>query len=92
MADMNLALASSVDLDAVRKNNDRIENLSDVVIFLYRDEYYNFREDDDIHPKGEAEVIVAKNKFGTCGIIHTTFRANIPKFYPDLRSKYFDVF
>ena len=31
MADMNLALASSVDLDAVRKNNDRIENLSDVV-------------------------------------------------------------
>ena len=31
MADMNLALASSVDLEAVRKNNDRIENLSDVV-------------------------------------------------------------
>ena len=31
MADMNLTLASSVDLDAVRKNNDRIENLSDVV-------------------------------------------------------------
>ena len=31
MADMNLALASSVDLDAVRKNNDRVENLSEVV-------------------------------------------------------------
>lgn len=31
MADMHLALASSVDLDAVRKNNDRIENLSNVV-------------------------------------------------------------
>lgn len=31
MADMNLALASSVDLDAVRKNNDRVENLSGVV-------------------------------------------------------------
>ena len=31
MADMNLALASSVDLEAVRKNNDRVENLSGVV-------------------------------------------------------------
>lgn len=31
MADMNLALASSVDLEAVRKNNDRVENLTDVV-------------------------------------------------------------
>lgn len=31
MADMNLALASSVDLEAVHKNNDRIENLTEVV-------------------------------------------------------------
>ena len=36
MADMNLALASSVDLEAVRKNNDRIENLSDVVRSMVR--------------------------------------------------------
>ena len=75
------------------RESGAIENISDVVIFLYRPEYYNFMEDDDeLRKKGEAEVIVAKNMFGTCGIIHTTFRANIPKFYPDLRSKYFDVF
>lgn len=75
------------------RESGAIENISDVVIFLYRPEYYNFMEDDDeLRKKGEAEVIVAKNKFGTCGIIHATFRANIPKFYPDLRSKYFDVF
>lgn len=75
------------------RESGAIENISDVVIFLYRPEYYNFMEDDDeLRKKGEAEVIVAKNKFGTCGIIHTTFRASIPKFYPDLRSKYFDVF
>ena len=75
------------------RESGAIENISDVVIFLYRAEYYNFMEDDDeLRKKGEAEVIIAKNKFGPCGIIHATFRANIPKFYPDLRSKNFDVF
>ena len=73
------------------RDSGSIENLSDVVIFLYRDEYYNFREDDDIHPKGEAEVIIAKNKFGACGLINLTFKSNIPKFYQD-RGANFDVF
>ena len=73
------------------RDSGSIENLSDVVIFLYRDEYYNFREDDDIHPKGEAEVIIAKNKFGACGYIYLTFKSNIPKFYQD-RGANFDVF
>ena len=72
------------------RDSGSIENLSDVVIFLYRDEYYNFREDDDIHPKGEAEVIIAKNKFGACGYIYLTFKSNIPKFYQD-RGANFDV-
>lgn len=31
MADMNLALASAVNLEAVQKNNERIENLTQVV-------------------------------------------------------------
>lgn len=73
------------------RDSGSIENLSDVVIFLYRDEYYNFREDDDIHPKGEAEVIIAKNKFGACGSINLTFKSNIPKFYQD-RGANFDLF
>lgn len=73
------------------RDSGSIENLSDVVIFLYRDEYYNFRENDDIHPKGEAEVIIAKNKFGACGYINLTFKSNIPKFYQD-RGANFDVF
>ena len=73
------------------RDSGSIENLSDVVIFLYRDEYYNFREDDDIHPKGEAEVIIAKNKFGACGYIYLTFKSNIPKFYQD-RGANFDLF
>ena len=72
------------------RDSGSIENLSDVVIFLYRDEYYNFRENDELHPKGEAEVIIAKNKFGACGYIYLTFKSNIPKFYQD-RGANFDV-
>lgn len=72
------------------RDSGSIENFSDVVIFLYRDEYYNFREDYAIHPKGEAEVIIAKNKFGACGYITLTFKSNIPKFYQD-RGANFDV-
>lgn len=64
------------------RESGAIENISDVVVFLYRDEYYNFGEyDDELRPKGETEVIVAKNKFGCCGVVHLTFKANIPKFY-----------
>lgn len=66
------------------RESGAIENISDVVIFLYRDEYYNSREEyDEFRPKGETEVIVAKNKFGACGSIRLTFKSNIPKFYQD---------
>ena len=73
------------------RDSGSIENLSDIVIFLYRDEYYNFRENDELHPKGETEVIIAKNKFGACGYIYLTFKSNIPKFYQD-RGANFDLF
>ena len=73
------------------RDSGSIENLSDVVIFLYRDEYYNFRENDELHPKGETEVIIAKNKFGARGSINLTFKSNIPKFY-QVRGANFDVF
>ena len=64
------------------RESGAIENISDVVIFLYRDAYYNFMDkEDELIPKGETEVIVAKNKFGCCGTVHITFNANIPKFY-----------
>ena len=66
------------------RESGAIENISDVVIFLYRDEYYNSREEyDEFRPKGETEVIIAKNKFGACGAIRLTFKSNIPKFYQD---------
>ena len=62
------------------RESGAIENISDVVIFLYRADYYGIY-DEELCPKGETEVIVAKNKFGACGAIHLTFKSNIPKFY-----------
>lgn len=63
------------------RESGAIENISDIVIFIYRDEYYNFRDEDSIRAKGEAEIIVAKNKFGGCGAIHMCFNSAVPKFY-----------
>lgn len=72
------------------RESGAIENISDVVIFLYRDEYYNSREEyDEFRPKGETEVIVAKNKFGACGSIRLTFKSNIPKFYGQIEESEF---
>ena len=73
------------------RDSGAIESISDVVIFLYRHEYYHFFEDDEFRPKGETEVIIAKNKFGACGSINLTFKSNIPKFY-QVRGANFDVF
>ena len=62
------------------KNVESLENLSDVVIFIYRDGYYNFNVNQEIK-NGNAEIIVAKNKFGACGSVKLTFKQEIPKFY-----------
>ncbi len=42
------------------RDSSAIEAMADVVLFLYRDEYYNL----DTELKGIAEIVVAKNKFG----------------------------
>lgn len=62
------------------KNAESLANLSDVVIFIYRDEYYNFDVNQEIK-NGNAEIIVAKNKFGACCSVKLTFKPEIPKFY-----------
>ena len=62
------------------KNTESLEKVSDVVIFIYRDEYYNFDVNQEIK-NGNAEIIVAKNKFGACGSVKLTFKPEIPKFY-----------
>ena len=54
-----------------------IENISDVVMFLYREEYYE-RENPEY--KNKAHIIVAKNKYGMCGNIDILFFGRFLKF------------
>ena len=74
------------------RESGSIENISDVVIFLYRPDYYDHDYDDnEIRVKGETEVIVAKNKFGCVDTVHMCFKPSITKFYSG-RSKLSDIF
>jgi len=46
-----------------------IEEDADLILFIYRDEYYNLRSAD----KGVAEIIVAKNRYGTVTNVRLVF-------------------
>lgn len=59
------------------KESGNLEDISDVVLFVYREEYYN-REDE--YYKDKAQIIVAKNKNGFAGTVDLLFKANIIKF------------
>lgn len=55
-----------------------IEEVSDVVLFIYREEYYqNFEEQDT---NNYAEIIIPKNNCGLNGTIYLNFKKQIPKF------------
>ncbi len=65
------------------RESGAIENISDVVMFIYRRDYYtnpDYDEEDYARVKGEAEIIVAKNRGGCVGTIRLLFRASIMKF------------
>ena len=91
---LSRALESRCDkhpmLSDLRESGD-IENISDVVMFIYREEYYkcSFDEEDYALNKGKAEIIVAKNKMGAVCTIELLFRSPIAKF---LEPVHYDVF
>ena len=73
------------------KESGDIENISDVVLLIYRDEYYKAYVDDEDYAlnKGKAEIIIAKNKMGAVCTIELLFRSPIAKF---LEPVHYDVF
>ncbi len=58
------------------RESGSIEQDADIVMFLYRDDYYN--EDSD--KKNVAEVILAKHRSGSTGTVELRWLANFTKF------------
>ena len=60
----------------VTHNSGQIEQDADLVMFIYRDEYYN----EESERLGEADVIIAKHRNGPIGKVVLTFQPKFPKF------------
>jgi replicative DNA helicase len=69
------------------RESGSIEQDADVVLFIYRDEYYYKSEEEWIvahpdreYPREEADVIIAKHRNGPTGRIKLRFRQNLARF------------
>jgi replicative DNA helicase len=58
------------------RESGQIEQDADLVMFIYRDEYYNR----DSERPGEADILVAKHRNGPVGDVVLTFLSRYPKF------------
>lgn len=77
------------------RESGAIEQDADIVMFIYRDDYYN-REEGDEAPKatgkeGKSEIIIAKHRNGPVGSVELLFQSNIVKFKNAMSNKT-DVF
>jgi replicative DNA helicase len=67
------------------RESGQIEQDADLVMFIYRDEYYNR----DSERPGEADVIIAKHRNGPVGEVVLTFLSRYPKFANMYREREF---
>ena len=76
------------------RESGSIEQDADIVMFIYRDEYYKNANDEEeaaekAANKGEAEVIIAKHRNGPVGTVKLLFQGSITKFKNPVKT---DVF
>lgn len=69
------------------RESGAIEQDADIVMFIYRDEYYN---KENVENKGKAELLVAKHRNGPVGKIELLFQSNITKFKNPTKTEVFD--
>lgn len=66
------------------RESGAIEQDADIVMFIYRDEYYN----KESNKPGIADIIVSKQRNGAVGNAELLFRAGITKFLEPVRNAY----
>ena len=75
------------------RESGAIEQDADIVMFIYRDEYYKKAEEEDevtkASSKGESEIIIAKHRNGSIGTIKLLFQGNITKFKNPIKTDAF---
>jgi replicative DNA helicase len=59
------------------RESGSIEQIADLIAFLYRDDYYN----PESETKGITEIIIAKNRNGKTGTLHMKFAKETNTFY-----------
>lgn len=62
------------------RDSGSLEQDADIVMLLYRSDYYDKGDDGD-GPDETCDVIVAKNRNGATGTVHTVFKAEQQRFY-----------
>jgi replicative DNA helicase len=67
------------------RESGNLEQDADLVMFIYRDEYY---EKENSERPGEADLIIAKHRNGATGDVVLTFREKYPKFMNYAGSRY----